>query len=132
MSRALITLVSDDMRAMAVDWCRRLPQGTRIEFKKPRRTVDQNSKMWATLTDIALQVPWHGQRLTPADWKLIFLDALKRESRLVPNIDGTGFVNLGRSSSDLSKEEMSDLIELMMQFGANHDVVFQTYKALIA
>ena len=72
----------------------------------------------------ATQVKWHGISLTPDDWKLVFLDALKRESRFVPNIDGNGFVNLGRSSSDLSKEEMTDLIELIFAFGAQHGVTF--------
>jgi len=43
---------------------------------------------------------------------------------MVPNIDGSGFVNLGRSSSDLSKAEMTDLIEIIHAFGANHGVVF--------
>jgi len=76
------------------------------------------------LTDVASQITWHGQRLTPDDWKLIFLDALKREVRIVPAIDGRGFVNLGRSSSDLSKSEMSDLMELITAFGANHGVRF--------
>jgi len=76
------------------------------------------------LTDVATQLTWHGVKLTADDWKLIFLDALKRELRIVPNLDGTGFVNLGRSSSDLSKEEMSELIDLIAVFGANHHVTF--------
>jgi hypothetical protein len=80
--------------------------------------------MWAMLTDVAMQLNWHGISLTPDDWKLVFLDALKREARFVPNIDGAGFVNLGRSSSDLSKEEMSELIELIFAFGAQHGVKF--------
>jgi hypothetical protein len=80
--------------------------------------------MWAMLTDLAAQVKWHGLRLAPDDWKLIFLDALKREVRMVPNLDGNGFVSLGRSSSDLSKAEMTDLIDLISAFGANHGVVF--------
>jgi hypothetical protein len=33
-------------------------------------------------------------------------------------------VSLGRSSSDLSKEEMSDLLTIIEAFGANHGVVF--------
>jgi hypothetical protein len=76
------------------------------------------------LTDVAEQLPWHGMKLKSDDWKLVFLDALKREVRLVPNIDGTGFVNLGRSSSDLTKEEMGDLMTLIEEFGARHGVVF--------
>jgi hypothetical protein len=80
--------------------------------------------MWAMLTEVAAQLPWHGVKLTPDDWKLIFLDALKRELRMVPNLEGTGFVNLGRSSSDLSKDEMTDLMELIAAFGAKHGITF--------
>jgi hypothetical protein len=65
-----------------------------------------------------------GQRLRPDDWKLIFLDGLNRELRMVPNIAGNGWVNLGRSSSDLSTAEMSDMMELMAAFGAEHGVKF--------
>ena len=124
MSRALLVLANDDIRAKAIRWINGLPKDSRIEFKAPKRTLDQNAKMWAMLTEVATQVPWHGLRLSSEDWKLIFLDALKREVRMVPNLDGNGFISLGRSSSDLSKGEMADLIELIAAFGATHDVRF--------
>lgn len=84
------------------------------------------------LTDVAQQLTHHGVKLSPDDWKLVFLDGLKRELRLVPNLDGTGFVNLGRSSSDLSKAEMSDLMELIAAFGAQHGVAFKDMEAVAA
>ena len=80
--------------------------------------------MWAMLTEIAQQLSWHGSTLRPDDWKLLFLDALKRELRVVPNLDGTGFVNINQSSSDLTKQEMSDLIELIFEFGSHHGGAF--------
>jgi len=124
MARALIVLNSTAAREKATRWIAAAPFGTRVEFKASKRTLPQNDRMWAMLTDVAQQLEWHGLRLTPNDWKLIFLDALKQEVRIVPNIDGTGFVNLGRSSSDLSKGEMSDLIEIIHAFGARHGVKF--------
>lgn len=124
MSRALIVLRGEIDRQRAKNWIDKAPAGTRLEFKATKRSIPQNDRMWAMLTDIATQVKWHGQNLHAEDWKYIFLDALKRELRIVPNIDGTGFVNLGRSSSDLSKAEMTDLIELIFAFGASHGVVF--------
>lgn len=124
MSRAVLILANDTVRQRAVNWCQKVSTGTRVEFKAPKRTLPQNSRMWAMLTDIATQVPWHGLKLSADDWKLIFLDALKREVRMVPNLEGNGFVTLGRSSSDLSKEEMGMLMELIGMFGANHGVVF--------
>ncbi len=125
MTRALITLYGQRDRAKAHAWINQAPFGTRVEFKQSKRTIPQNDRFWAMLSDIAAQLTWHGQKLRPDDWRFIFLDALDRELRIVPNLDGTGFVNLGRSSSDLSKEEMSNLIELIAAFGAQHGVRFQ-------
>ena len=52
------------------------------------------------------------------------MDALKREVRMVPNLDGNGFVSLGRSSSDLSKEEFSGLLDVVYEWGARNGVTF--------
>lgn len=124
MSRHLIVLRGSADRARVVTYASAAPIGTRVEFKAVKRSLPQNDLMWSHLTDISVALPWHGVKLTPTDWKLIFLDALKRELRIVPNLDGTGFVNLGRHSSDLSKDEMSELIELIKAFGANHNITF--------
>lgn len=124
MSRAMIVLNTPADREKAANWARRLPWGTRIEFKETKRSVPQNARMWAMLTEVALQVPWHGLKLSADDWKLLFMAGLNQEMRLVPNIEGTGFVNLGRSSSDLSKAEMGDLMTLIEAFGAQRGVAF--------
>jgi hypothetical protein len=99
-----------------------LPTGWRVEFKEAKRTVPQNDRFWAMLTAISTQLVWYGKRLTPEDWKLIFMAALNEELRIVPNIYGDGFVQLGRSSSKLSKDEMSDLMELIEAFAAERGV----------
>ena len=122
MSRAQITLCCKPDRDRAMRWIEQAPTGTRVTFKDSKRTVAQNDRMWAMLTDVARQLPWHGVKLRPDDWKLIFMDALKRELRIVPNVDGTGFVNLGRSSSALSKSEMADLLTLIEAFAVEHGV----------
>ena len=124
MTRALVVIRNPDDRRRCEQMIARTMPGDRVEFKRSRRSLPQNARMWAMLTDVSRQLPWHGVKLPPDDWKLIFLDALKREVRTVPALDGRGFVNLGRSSSDLTKEEMSDLMELIAAFGAEHGVVF--------
>jgi len=127
MSRHLLVLSSQAIRDKAIRWIENLPDWTRVEFREPKRTIPQSDKMWAMLTEVSEQQKWHGQRLSTDDWKLIFLDGLKREVRIVPNLDNNGFVSLSRSSSDLSVGEMSDMIELIYMFGANleHPVIFQ-------
>ena len=125
MSHATVILNTVDARQTVVDWARKAPNGTLVIFKTSKRTLEQNARLHAMLTEVATQVPWHGLKLTVDDWKLVFLDSLKRELRLVPNLDGTGFVDLGRQTSKLTKEECSMLIELVFKCGAEHGVVFQ-------
>jgi hypothetical protein len=127
MTRATLILANDGIREKAIRWIRGLPAFTRVEFKAPKRTLPQNDKMWAMLTEVAEQLPWHGMKISADDYKLIFLDGLKREMRIVPNMNGDGFVNLGQSSSDLGVPEMVDLIELIGAFGASHGVKFNDF-----
>ena len=132
MSRALVVLRTAADREKVSRWAAKAPPGTRVEFKATKRSLPANDRLWAMLTEIAAQVPWHGVKLSAADYKLIFLDALKKELRIVPNLDGDGFVNLGRSSSDLSKEEFSDLLALIEAWGAKHNVQFNDPKEAAA
>ena len=136
MARAQVVITGDASRQKVMHWASRAKVGTRVEFKEEKRSVAQNDRMWAMLTDVAGQVVWHGIKLTPDDWKLVFLDALRREVgeelRIVPNTDGTGFVNLTASSSDLSKEEFTGLIDLIFKFGAERDVKFQEPEQVAA
>lgn len=124
MSRALITLNYPIDRARAADLIRKAPEGTRVEFKGSQRSLDQNNVMWGMLTDIARQKTHNGRRYTADQWKVIFMHACGREVQFIPSLDNSTFIPWGQSSSDLSKAEMVDLIEFLMAWGAQNDVVF--------
>lgn len=128
MSRHLITVNTDADRERARTYVAAAPKGTRVEFKASKRTLPQNDRMWAMLTDIAQQKRHCGRKYTPDQWKVIFLHALGREAEFVPSLDEKTFLPL-QSSSDLSKGEMSDLIELMMAWGTQNGVVFHDQVA---
>lgn len=100
------------------------PVGTRIEYKAPKRTLDQNSLFWAVLTDVASQVEHAGTKYSTEEWKLLFMHAWGREVRFLPGLDHKSVVPVGQSSSDLSKQEMADLIEFILAWGAEHGVSF--------
>jgi hypothetical protein len=91
-------------------------------IKKNRRSVGQNAMMWALLRDISDQVEWHGQKMTVQDWKWVFTAAIRKQ-RMVPGIEG-GMVYLGEPTSKMSKQDMTDLIELIISFGIERDVVW--------
>lgn len=124
MTRALITIRAQADRDRVAAWAAKAPTGTRVEFKASKRTLPQNDRMWAMLTDIARQREHCGRHYTPDQWKVLFMHACGKEVTLIPALDGETLVPWGYSSSDLSKQEMSDLIDFMFAWGAENGVVF--------
>lgn len=97
----------------------------RISMGRPRRSVDQNAKLWPMLHDVASQcilvINGHEVQAKPEDWKDVFTAALKREQRVANGIDG-GLVFLGQRTSKMRKAEFSELIELIYAYGSEHGV----------
>jgi hypothetical protein len=93
-----------------------------VEIKPETRTLAQNARLWAMLTDVSKQVDWYGRKLSEEEWKHVFTASLAKQD-VVPGIDG-GFVVLGKSTSKMTKPEMSELQQLIEAFGAQQGVRF--------
>lgn len=124
MSRAVLILANDGVRARAIEMIRQAEPKSRVEIKGPARSLDQNALMWALLAEVSAQVVWYGQKLSSDDWKDVMTASLRR-ARVVPGIDPGSFVPLGMRTSDMTKAELSDLTELIRAFGAEHGVEFR-------
>lgn len=109
-----------------------LPGGTVvIKLGRPRRSLDQNAKMWPMLTDIAKQVRWsfrdpsgalhENVLLAPEQWKDIFSASLEKQL-MAPGVDGDIWVYVAARTSRMNTAEFSQLIELIYAFGADHNV----------
>lgn len=119
--KGIFVMAHETARQNAIDCVRNAPAGYVVRVTPPTRNLEQNAALWAMLNDIAMQVVWHGRKLDPESWKHIFSSSLKKQD-VVPNLDGTGFVVMGISTSSMTKQEMSDLLELIASFGAQHNV----------
>jgi hypothetical protein len=111
------------------------PLDIRVSQHKDKRTVEQNSKMWAMLHDVSEQIVLtpngyalldydsrrqYYEHFTPENWKDIFTASWKKQMA-APGIDG-GFVVLGTRTSKMTISEMAEIIELMYAFGAEQGV----------
>lgn len=96
-----------------------------ITLGREQRSLDQNSKMWAMLADVARQAKLviNGQQVQalPEDWKDVFTAALRKENRMALGIDG-GVVFLGMRTSRMKKAEFRDLIEIIYAYGSEHKI----------
>lgn len=127
MERATVYLRADAQRHYAKRLIDSADTDAVVVIKPPTRTDDQNALLWPLLQDVARQVEWYGRKLSDEDWKHVFTASL-RKLDVVPNLDGTGFVALGKSTSQMGKREFSDLIELIYAFGAEKGVKWSTPK----
>ena len=111
------------------------PDGYIAVVEEPKRTLAQNDKMHAMLTDVALAKPG-GRKLEPRKWKSLFMDALERElndaafgSEGEPGLNGEGVVNLGHRSSRLTKAQMSELLAFIQAWGDEQGVQWSEPQA---
>jgi hypothetical protein len=88
------------------------------------RSLEQNAKFHAMLTDISEQLEWAGERMDMEDWKRLVL-ATAYGQRTVPNLfdpHGPFVVVNNRRSRGLVKPEMADLITQLQIFGDERGV----------
>lgn len=119
--KQIFILAHDEARRRAREACLNAIEGTVVRLSPPTRTLEANAAMWSALSDVAAQVEWHGRKLDAESWKHIFSSSLKKQD-VVPNLEGNGFVVLGQSTSNFTKKEMSDMIDLIHAFGTERGV----------
>jgi hypothetical protein len=106
------------------------PHGAVVTVKAAKRTIDQNDKMWAMLSDISRAKP-DGRMHTPEVWKCLFMHACGHATQFEMGLNGQPFPT-GFSSSRLTKQQMSDLIESIYAYGAEKGVVWTEPEARAA
>lgn len=99
-----------------------------VSVRAADRTKDQNAKMWAMLSDVAMQKP-EGRSMPPELWKSAFMSALGWEVKWQPGLEGGPPFPSDYRTSKLSKAQFSELIEFIASYGARHGVKFSDQEA---
>ena len=120
MTGQIVPLTNSYRRKLAHKLIDCAPYGYVVSIAKPKRSNDQNAKLWATLGDISRAKP-EGRSMTPDLWKAVFMQALGHEQQFLNGLDGLPFP-MGFRSSKLDKSQMSDLIEFIHAYAAKHGV----------
>lgn len=130
-----IFLVGPTQRQFAHQCIDQAPLGWMVTLQEQIKKREQEEKYHAQIWDIAKQCKFMGQKFDKEDWKRVLIDAfarvkaaegkpLKGWGRIVPSLDGTGFVQLGIQSRDFSKSIASEFIEHLYAYGAENDVMW--------
>jgi hypothetical protein len=119
-----VWLTSPMQRAYAKHLIDVAPTYAIATVKAGDRTLEQNNKMWAMITDVSRARP-EGRLWVPETWKSAFMHLRGHQVQFAEGLDGSGPFPLGFRSSKLSKPQMSDLIECIYEYGIRHGVTFE-------
>ena len=98
------------------------PSGSVMTIKPSTRSNEQNSMLWALLSDVSRSMPG-GRRMTPDVWKAVFMNACGHAVQFETGLSGEPFP-IGFRSSRLNKQQMSELIEFILSWGTENGVVW--------
>ena len=131
MGQATVILTNESVRRQFCHWVMKAPPRTVASLKGVKRSIPQNSRLWALLTDVARQAEWAGRKRTTEDWKDLFTAAVKVAGgglEAVPGLEG-GLMILGLRTSEMSTAEMVELQDYIEAWGAQNGVVFSDQGA---
>ena len=116
----VVTLSTPYARQKAHQLIEKAPADYLCRIEPPKRTKEQYDKLWPMLTDVSVCKP-QGRRMTPDQWKAVFMQACGYEVQFLNGLDGQPFP-AGFRSSRLSKAQMSELIAFIQAWGDENGV----------
>ena len=98
-----------------------------MEIKLASKSREQEEKYHAMINDIAKQAQHLGAKWSSEDWKRLLVDQYLRETenihgKIVPNLDGSGIVQLGFQTRKFTKEQASEFVEWLYSWSANNGI----------
>jgi len=98
-----------------------------MEIKLSSKTREQEEKYHAMINDIAKQAQHLGAKWSSEDWKRLLVDQFLREEaniqgKIIPNLDGTGIVQLGFQTRKFTKEQASEFVEWLYSWSGNNGI----------
>lgn len=120
MSGQTVILAGESQRQLAKKLIDVAPHGAVVNVREATRNTDQNSKLWAVLSDISRAKP-EGRMMGPELWKAVFMQACGHEVQFLNGLDGLPFP-AGFRSSRLTVRQMADLITFIAAYGDQHGV----------
>ena len=101
------------------------PVGHIVRITPETRSLDQNAKLHAMLTDISKQAKYLGAKRDLEFWKGLFVSgwqiATGERPEIVPGLEGE-FINIRESTTTLGVKRMASLIEYVTAWAVSNGV----------
>ncbi|WP_275553667.1 recombination protein NinB [Mixta sp. Marseille-Q2659] len=123
-------LIRDNrIRQNCIEAIQNLPTNTdrplQIIIQEDTRSLAQNAKLHAMLTDVSRQAVFMGKKRSVEYWKSLFVSgwqiATGQNPEIVPGLEGE-FINIRESTAKMSVKKLSGVIEYIHAYCAMNDI----------
>ena len=102
------------------------PEGYAVKVEPITRSLAQNAKLHALIADIAKNLEWAGAKRDVETWKRLLTAAWLRARgepiEMLPALDGHGVDIVFRRTSELTVNEMIELIEYIQAWAVDKNI----------
>ena len=124
-------LRSNQVRLNCIEFIKELPTDDKkplvVKIQPMTRSLEQNSKLHALLSDISNQCEFNGQKRDIDTWKMIMVSAHKiatgGKAEMVIGLEGE-VINLRESTAQMGVQRLASLIEYTTAWGVENGVKF--------
>ena len=101
-----------------------------LEIKDASKSREQEKLYHELIGQIAKQAQHLGAKWSAEDFKRLLVDQFAREigltgGKIIPNLDGTGILQLGIQTRNFTQEQGSQFIEWLYAWGATNGITFE-------
>ena len=122
-------LRSNQVRLNCIEFIKELPTDDKrpfvVKIQPMTRSLEQNSKLHALLSDISKQCEFNGQKRDIDTWKIIMVSAHKiatgGKAEMVIGLEGE-VINLRESTAQMSVQRLASLIEYIQSWAVENEV----------
>lgn len=137
--RATFPMNSPRYRQFAHAMIDKVPDNWICILQPEKRSLEQNKALWAKLNDVANTsgLEWAGQEWDAWGWKDIFMSGFRTHQRkekapgeqpkIIGGIEGE-LLPMGLKTSELTKEEFSELLAYIDHWGTERGVIWTEPK----
>lgn len=124
-------LRSNQVRSNCLEFIRELPTDEKnplvVKIQPMTRSLEQNAKLHAMLSDISKQCEFNGKKRNIDTWKVIMVSAHKiatgEKAEMAIGLEGE-VINLRESTAQMSVKRLASLIEYIQAWGVENGVKF--------
>ncbi|MFT4271833.1 MAG: recombination protein NinB [Pantoea sp.] len=129
MEKQIFHLRDSNIRRNCIDFIQQLPANPNsplvVTISEKTRSLEQNAKLHALLTDVSRQAVFMGKKRSVEFWKGLFVSgwqiATGQNPEIIPGLEGE-FINIRESTARMSARKLSGVIEYVHAYCAMNDI----------